>query len=125
MNWENEYNEALQYEKAAKGMAFTEKVDNETLYHIICLAIEKFTSSLAAKENYIPVNSALNLIFRELGKKVEIPVTFYTEVRFINSFMTYCSLEIQEPKQISGNDIKRMLKFLDSLKTLLMTKELI
>jgi hypothetical protein len=116
MNWEKDYNEALQYASAAEGMAKSKKLDNETLYHVICLSIEKFTSAIAAKVNYIPAHSGLNLIFRELAKKIEIPDTFHTEVRFINGFMTYCSLDFEEPKPISQNDLTRMITFLEQLK---------
>lgn len=115
MDWEKEYTQALQYAKAAKGLVGADKVNNETIYHIICLSVEKCVAAMAAKVNYIPMHSALNLVFREISKKVEIPDTFYSEVRFVNSFMTYCSLEIRQPKPISNGDITRMIKFLNDL----------
>lgn len=116
MNWEKDYTEALQYSKTAEGMVANQKVNNETLYHIICLAIEKFTAALAAKVNYIPMHSSLGQVFKEIGKKTDIPESFIPEIRFINSFMTYCSLEFKEPKTISHDDMKRMVIFLQNLK---------
>jgi hypothetical protein len=115
MDWEKDYTEALQYAKTAEGMVTNNKVNNETLYHIICLAIEKFTAALAAKVNYIPMHSALGLVFKEIGKKTEIPESFTPEIRFINSFMTYCSLEFREAKAISNDDLNRMNLFLVQL----------
>lgn len=116
MDWKKDFNEAQQYAKTAEGMISNQKVNNETLYHIICLAIEKFTAALAAKVNYIPMHSSLGQVFKEIGKKTEIPESFIPEIRFINSFMTYCSLEFREPKTISHDDMKRMIIFLQNLK---------
>ena len=116
MEWKKEYAEALQYTNAAKGMVENNKVNNETLYHIICLAIEKYTSALSALVNYIPMHSGLNFIFRELSKKMDMPDWFITEVRFINGFMSYCSLEFEQPKVISDPDLSRMVVFLNDIK---------
>jgi hypothetical protein len=115
MDWSKDLNEAQQYEKAATGMRMNKKVDNETLYHIICLSVEKYTSTLADMVNYIPMHSSLTFIVRELEKKMDIPSGFLNETKFLNSFMTYCSLEVEEAKPISEEDITRMFSFLYDL----------
>lgn len=115
MNWKNEYDEGLQYAVAVKGLVDKNKVDNETLYHILCLSVEKMTACLTGMLNYIPMHSGLTFIFRELAKKMELPDHFLNEVRFLNGFMTYCSLDIEEPKEISQADMMRMVKFLNEL----------
>lgn len=116
VNWKNELNEGLLYSKAAEGLMKNRKVDNETLYHVICLSVEKFLASLAGMVNYIPMHSGLNFVARELGKKMEFPENYLNEVRFLNGFMTYCSLDFEQPKIISEVDLERMIVFMADLK---------
>jgi hypothetical protein len=117
MDWNKDLIEAKQFARAVDGMILNRKVDNETLYHIICLSVEKFTSSLAGMQNYIPMNSGITFIFRELKKKMDFPENFMGEARFLNGFMTYCSLDFEKPKYISENDLTRMVVFLKELET--------
>jgi hypothetical protein len=116
MNWDKDLNDACLYASAAKGMKKNQKIDNETLYHIICLSAEKFASSLASMVNYIPMHSGLTFVMRELAKRMELPPTFVNETKFLNSFMVYCSLDFQKPKDISDDDVDRMIKFVNELK---------
>lgn len=115
MDWKKELNEAQLYSKAAKGLAKNQRVDNETLYHIISLSVEKYLASLAYRINYIPMHSGLSFVVRELGKKMELPSHFTDDVRFLNGFMTYCSLDFEQPKLILKADIERMVRFLDEI----------
>lgn len=114
--WHKDLEEAHQYALAAEGLKINGKVDNETLYHIVCLSVEKYTASLAGMLNYIPMHSSLTFVVRELGKKMELPTYFMDESRFLNSFMTYCSLDFEKPKEISEADKERMFAFLKDLK---------
>jgi len=115
MDWNKDLNEAKQFARVVDGMILNRKVDNETLYHIICLSVEKFTSSLAGMQDYIPMNSGITFIFRELKKKMDFPESFMGEARFLNGFMTYCSLDFEKPKHISETDLTRMVVFLKEL----------
>lgn len=115
MSWIEDYNEGAQYATTAKGMMEKERVNNETLYNIIGLAIEKYTSSLASVVNYIPMNSSLVFIFKELSRKMSIPSHFVEEASFMNRFMTYCSLDIVPAKNISHEDIIRMKDFMEEV----------
>lgn len=117
MNWEKDFVEACQYSKAVNGLLKKEKVDNETLYHIICLSVEKYSSTLTGMLNYIPMHSGLTFIFRELGRKINLPVNFLKEVTFLNSFMVYCSLDFVKPRLISREDITRMVFFMEDLRS--------
>jgi len=114
--WNKDLEEAHQYAQAAEGMRQNGKVDNETLYHIICLSVEKYTATLAGMLKYIPMHSSLTFVVRELGKKMELPKNFMDETRFLNSFMSYCSLDFEKPKEISEADKERMMIFLYQLK---------
>jgi hypothetical protein len=115
MDWKKELNEAHLYAKVAKGLVKNQRVDNETLYHIICLSVEKYLATLAGMVNYIPMHSGLSFVIRELAKKMELPSQFIDDVRFLNSFMTYCSLDFEQPKLILETDIERMVRFLDEI----------
>jgi len=123
MDWKKDLTEGKQFARAVDGMIINRKVDNETLYHIICLSVEKFTSSLAGMQNYIPMNSGITFIFKELKKKMDFPENFMSEARFLNGFMTYCSLDFQKPKDISETDLTRMVIFLNELELFAEMKE--
>jgi len=123
MDWKKDLNEAKQYARAVDGMIINRKVDNETLYHIICLSVEKFTSSLAGMQNYIPMNSGITFIFGELKKMMDFPENFMGEARFLNDFMTYCSLDFVKPKEVSEVDLGRMVGFLGELELYTEMKE--
>lgn len=116
MDWGKELIKARLYAKAVDGMLKNRKFDNETLYHIICLSIEGYTLALAYMMNYIPTHSGLSFVVRELGKKMNLPSHFVDESRFLNSFMTYCSLDFEEPKKVSEPDLTRMVSFLTDIK---------
>lgn len=117
MNWKKDFDEAGQYASAFEGMMKRQKIDNETLYHILCISVEKYTAALAGMLNYIPMHSGLTYVIRELGKKTELPSGFYNEAKFLNQFMTYCSLDFENPKPISENDLQRMNYFLTDLRS--------
>ena len=115
MSWEQDYYEAGQYAKAVDGMVQNKKVDNETLYHILCLSVEKYTAALSGMLNYIPMHSGLTFVFRELNKKLDLPSHFLDEVKYLNGFMVYCSLDFVKPKPVSDDDVSRMVIFLNEL----------
>lgn len=115
MSWKQDYQEACQYAKTVDGMVLNRKVDNETIYHILCLSVEKYMSSLASMLNYIPMHSGLTFVMRELAKKIELPEHFVDETKFLNGFMVYCSLDFIKPKPVSEADVTRMLAFLKEL----------
>lgn len=115
MDYDNKYINAQKYAKTVRGMAANGKIDNETLYHILCLSVENLASALAAKLNYIPEDSELSSIFFELKLKLTLPESFLTEVQFLNQFMTYCSLEFEKPKKITDADKMRMISFMNDL----------
>jgi len=47
------------------------------------------------------MNSGITFIFRELEKKMDFPDNFVQEARFLNGFMTFCSINFVRPKEIS------------------------
>ena len=115
MDWKKEFSEGKQYASTAQGMQKKGLVDNETLYNIISLAIERYTSALSSKTNYIPMNSTLVHIFKELSERISLPIHFVEEASFMNRFMVYCSLDVVPVKAISAADITRMIRFMNEV----------
>lgn len=113
MKWNQEFTEASQYALAAKGLYQNKKIDNQTLYHIVSLSVEQYAAAMASYLGFIPVHSGLSSVFREINGKVELPIHFIEQVRALNRYMTYCSLEISDPIPISDEEMKKMIDFMD------------
>lgn len=54
---------------------------------------------------------------------MDFPENFMGKARFLNGFMTYCSLDFEKPKFISEADLTRMVIFLSELKLFAEMKE--
>lgn len=115
MKWSTDYQAACNYRDAAKGLWEKKKVDNETIYNIVSLAVEQYASTLTSWLNFMPVHSGLVSVFRELKKRVDMPEHFTDQVRFLNKFMTYCSLDIMPKVEISDEETAQMLIFMEEL----------
>jgi hypothetical protein len=122
MEWKIDFEEAEKYYSATVGLYNNKKVDNITLYHILCLSVEKYAAVLSSLVEYLPEHSSLTFVFREVGKKMEIPAEFTDEVRFLNRFMNYCSLDIQEAVPVSNEEMERMISFLKRLQKFVIEK---
>jgi hypothetical protein len=55
-------------------------------------------------------------MLREIKKIMPVPEEFTAGVRFMNSFMNFCSLEIVPEKIPTDEEIARMVGFVTSLK---------
>jgi hypothetical protein len=55
-------------------------------------------------------------MYRELKKNHHAPEEFHAEVRFMNRFMNFCSLEPTPEIVPTDDEIKRMVSFATSLK---------
>lgn len=107
------YNDAVCYHSAAKGLWEKKRVDNETVYNIVSLAIEQYSMVLTSQIGFLPVHSGLTSVFREIKKRINLPDNFIDQVRFLNRFMVYCSLERITTIDISDDDVSKMIHFLD------------
>jgi len=112
------YNDAVSYHVAVKGLWARRKVDNETIYNIVSMAIEQYSLALTWHIGFIPVHSGLTSVFRELKKRIHLPDYFIEQVRFLNRFMVYCSLDRIASIDLSDDDISRMILFLDEFGSL-------
>ena len=116
LEWNKYYEDAIGYFKVAKGAASKGTLGNTVIYNVISMAVENFMTALLMKENFLPTHSSISSMLREIKKKYTVPEEYSAEVRFINRFMNFCSLEVLPAVEILDEDIIRMLTFLDSFK---------
>ena len=116
--WNGYYSEAEAYYKATvgakkKGRPF----GNLVYYNLIGLALEGFLTSLIRKDGSLPEHSSISSMLRMLKKKHDVPESFTEESRFYNRFMNFCSLEVLETLEPTDEEIDRMIRFVEDLKT--------
>ena len=116
MEWESYYLEATDYYKAALGASVKNTLGNLVIYNVVAMSIENYMTSILMKSGFIPEHSSISSMYRELKKNHNAPEEFHTEVRFMNRFMNFCSLEPTPEIVPTDDEIKRMVNFATSLK---------
>jgi len=116
--WKKYYDEADSYSKAAFGAFNKKKLGGLVVYNLIGLAIENYLTAICMDFNVMPEHSSIGSMIHLLKKQMEIPETFAPEARFINRFMTFCSLEIMDTPEPKQSDLVRMLSFTEDVKNL-------
>jgi hypothetical protein len=116
MEWESYYLEAADYYKAALGASEKKTLSNLVIYNVVAMSIENYMTSILMKSGFIPEHSSISSMYRELKKKHNAPEEFHAEVRFMNRFMNFCSLEPTPEIVPTDDEIKRMVSFATSLK---------
>ena len=116
--WNGYYSEAVAYYKTTvgakkKGRPF----GNLVYYNLIGLSLEGFLTAMMTNGGDLPEHSSISSMLRALGKKYEMPESFRGESRFYNKFMNFCSLEVQEPLEPTDEEIDRMIRFVENLKS--------
>ncbi len=116
MEWKSYYLEATDYYKAALGASKKKTLGNLVIYNVVAMSIENYMTSVLMKSGFIPEHSSISSMYRELKKNHEAPEEFHAEVRFMNRFMNFCSLEVAPVIVPTDEEIKRMVGFATSLK---------
>lgn len=116
MEWESYYKEAADYYKAALGAAEKRTLGNLVIYNIVAMSIENYMTSALMKAGFIPEHSSISSMYRELKKNHNAPEEFHAEVRFMNRFMNFCSLEVTPVIVPTDQEINRMVSFATSLR---------
>lgn len=114
--WENYYAEATDYCNVARNAARKGKLGNMVIYNIVCMSVENFMTSILVSEGIYPEHSSITVMMREIKKLREIPDKFSSEVRFLNSFMNFCSLEVTPEKIPTDEEVARMAAFVGDFK---------
>ena len=116
MEWESYFKEAVDYCSVAQNASNKGKLGNTVIYNVVSMSVENFMTSLLICEGNFPEHSSISGMLREIKKLMPVPEEFSTEVRFMNSFMNFCSLEIVPEKIPTDEEIDRMIDFVTSLK---------
>ena len=116
MEWESYYMEAADYYKTALGASKKKTIGNLVIYNIVAMSIENYMTCILMKSGFIPEHSSISSMYRELKKNHNAPEEFHAEVRFMNRFMNFCSLEPTPAIVPSDQEISRMVSFATSLK---------
>lgn len=116
MAWESYYKEAIDYCNVAQNASRKGRLGNMVIYNIIGMSVENFMTSLLIREGNFPEHSSISGMLREIRKIMPVPDEFSSEVRFMNSFMNFCSLEVVPEKIPTDEEIVRMVNFVGSLK---------
>jgi len=105
MEWESYFKEAIDYCNVAQNASRKGKLGNMVIYNIIGMSVENFMTCLLIREGNFPEHSSISGMLREIKKIMPVPDEFTTEVRFMNSFMNFCSLEVIPEKKPSDEQI--------------------
>lgn len=116
MEWESYFKEAIDYCSVAQNASRKGKLGNMVIYNIIGMSVENFMTSLLIREGNFPEHSSISGMLREIKKIMPVPDEFTTGVRFMNSFMNFCSLEIVPEKIPTDDEIVRMVDFVTLFK---------
>jgi HEPN domain-containing protein len=116
MEWESYFKEAIDYCSVAQNASHKGKLGNMVIYNIIGMSVENFMTSLLIREGNFPEHSSISGMLREIKKIMPVPDEFTAGVRFMNSFMNFCSLEVVPEKIPTDEEITRMVEFVGSLK---------
>lgn len=116
MEWKSYYNEAVDYYKAALGATQKKTLGNLVIYNVVSMSVENYMTCLLMKTGFIPEHSSISGMHRELKKLYEVPEVFHAEIRFLNRFMNFCSLEVAPVIVPTDEEVTRMVQFVSSLK---------
>lgn len=116
MEWKSYHSEAVDYYKVAKGAAQKKTLGNLVIYNVVAMSIENYMTCLLMNTGFIPEHSSISGMHRELRKLYEVPEIFQTEVRFMNHFMNFCSLEVTPVIVPTDDEVVRMINFVSQLK---------
>ena len=113
--WEKYLDEGLAYCKVAVGAKEKGKLGNTVIYNTVGLAIESLLMAMLTKNGIYPEHSSIGSMLREIKKLINVPEEFFAEVRFMNSLMNFCSLEVVAERIPTDQEIERMVSFVKAL----------
>lgn len=116
MDWKSYYTEGTDYYNAAIGASQKKTLGNLVIYNVVSMSVENYMTCLLMKTGIIPEHSSISGMFRELKKLYDVPEIFQPEIRFLNRFMNFCSLEVAPVIIPDDEEVTRMIQFISSLK---------
>jgi len=112
--WKKYYDEGVAYSKVSQAATQKGKLGNIVIYNTVSMSVEGFLTSILVREGFFPEHSSISGMLRELKKRMPVPDEFTTEVRFLNSFMNFCSLEVVPERIPTNEEVMRMSAFISN-----------
>lgn len=115
-DWRYYFDEGLKFADTARGaVEMKKKFNNELVYNVASLSIERLFLSIFLYHNKIPQLDTIGGMARELCDFVVVDRGFMDEVRFISRFNYYCSLEFEAPRIPDDTQIGRIVDFINDV----------
>ena len=115
-DWKYYYDEGLKFGVTARrSIEKKNKFNNELLYNVASLSIERLFLSIFLYHNKLPQLDTIGGMARELCDFVVVDRGFMDEVRFISRFNYYCSLEFEAPRIPDDTQILRIVDFINDV----------
>lgn len=116
--WDFYYNEGCGFYKTAINSygKSVKAFNNELLYNIISMSMERFLISLLLFNKKMPLSETISGLIRELKDVVEWPAEFVSEVRWLNKFLHLCSLDPTPMKIPNDEEMLRIMNIATEVK---------
>ena len=115
-DWKYYYEEGVKFgETARKSVEKKRKFNNELVYNVASLSIERLLLSIFLYHNKIPQLDTIGGMARELCDFIVVNRNFMDEIRFISRFNYYCSLEFETPRIPDDVEILRIVEFINDV----------
>lgn len=104
------------YKRALKAVD-DPKYNNEMIYNIACMAIEKFVMSYLGTIKSLPYNHTLTDLAEAMEQHVEMENGFYDTMKKLDSYQMICAFDTYDKKEIDKNAIDEIMYVMKNIKT--------
>lgn len=107
-NWEHFWNDGEKYLKTAKGAFAGKKFNNEILYNLFSMAMEKFYMAALMSKGKMPANHTMFDLIQELDIEETQKLLFTEKMKYVDTFQQICSLDHYERKKNEEYDMDKI-----------------
>lgn len=120
-DWHKYLSDGNQFLKTARGAYTKEKkaFSPETLYNIICMAIEKFVMAYLMKNGDLAVNHTMTDLVETLEKYITLTAALKLELQHLDSYQDICEFDNFTMKKITVSEVGDFLDTAETLRTTL------
>ncbi len=105
------------YRCARDGYGNPEKFNEDALFNLAAMAIEKFSMGFLMKNSLLPEGHTFHEIAESLDELRPLPSDLKEEIAGLDKFQaSFCSLEIFRPDPVTREDILPMLETCEKLR---------
>lgn len=88
----------------------TSKLGDEVVYNMICLSAEAMLTAILLKHGSLVEHGSITAMLRKLSMYEPVRVGLIQDVRLINKYHVWCSLDKITPPKMNPDDMMAMLK---------------